>query len=626
LTAIRVRAFQPIFNSDLEMHLEPGPSTILGGNGLGKTTLMQAIVYGLTGGTEAIDEDKRYRWGHGYFRSRLSPTAGKTAAVEVAFRLGREQITVRRGLSGSGVVAVRATSHGTRWVENGEAGVVYEELLRSHGGYESSDDFSFIVNRLLYLPESRRLLAWDTDAQTRVLMLLNRDAAIEREFRDKRGRLKLIDTRKRHTHVQLGHAESNLSTLEEAEPEEVSENDEPTSQPAQDLRRLKDLLPKQAELTRARTAASANLRELAHTIGRLSEEVESIQDELERTEASVVSSLLEAAERENNLALHKLLSNGICPSCGTRQVEFQASARQHHREQKCLLCGAGRPQATNAKLTALRSSLADKMSALQANEQAYLVLEDRLGLVRKQEADLQTEVNAIRFRQPVLNIPDESLSPSRRADLLRIKRKLEQDETEYALQMHELQDDLEQTYKQFLEAIDERLQRLRASYEQYASEFLGMDCQLAATERSDRLLGLTAFVPEFGGSVRPTPDSCSEAQRFFLDIAFRMAILDLALGLSGMPGSFICETPENALDISYVDNVVRMFERFSRGHHSLLFTANVQQAGIAEKILRSTPRHGRSERVLNLLDYGQLTAVHQRDLRRLKQFARKVGR
>ena len=44
-------------------------------------------------------------------------------------------------------------------------------------------DFSFLVHRLLYLPESRRLIAWDMDAQVRILMLLNQDVALEEDFR-----------------------------------------------------------------------------------------------------------------------------------------------------------------------------------------------------------------------------------------------------------------------------------------------------------------------------------------------------------------------------------------------------------------------------------------------------------
>lgn len=224
VTAFRVIGFQPIFNSDVHASVKAGPCLVLGGNGLGKTTLMQAIVYGLTGGlTEEIEDEKRLRWGHAYFRSRLTTESGKTALVEVAFRLGREQITVRRGLTGPHVVAVRSTSTGTKWIDSDEANDVYPELLRAHGGYESPFDFVFVVNRLLYLPENRRFLAWDTDAQTRILMVVNRDVSTEHDFRKRRKQLKEMDSRKRHIHVQLGHANEALSNLDEEITDEIDE-------------------------------------------------------------------------------------------------------------------------------------------------------------------------------------------------------------------------------------------------------------------------------------------------------------------------------------------------------------------------------------------------------------------
>jgi ABC-type branched-subunit amino acid transport system ATPase component len=43
--------------------MQTGIYLVLGGNGLGKTTLMQAVVYGLAGGAdERIEDNKALRW------------------------------------------------------------------------------------------------------------------------------------------------------------------------------------------------------------------------------------------------------------------------------------------------------------------------------------------------------------------------------------------------------------------------------------------------------------------------------------------------------------------------------------------------------------------------------------
>jgi hypothetical protein len=133
------------------------------------------------------------------------------------------------------------------------------------------------------------------------------------------------------------------------------------------------------------------------------------------------------------------------------------------------------------------------------------------------------------------------------------------------------------------------------------------------------MMSLSILVPKFGETVRPNEESCSEAQRFFLDIAFRMALIDLASDVSEGSGTFICETPETALDMSYVDNVVKMFRSFADKGHNLILTANVQTDGIARKLLADIPRTERASRVLNLFDIGQLSDVHRADITRLKQ-------
>jgi hypothetical protein len=100
--------------------------------------------------------------------------------------------------------------------------------------------------------------------------------------------------------------------------------------------------------------------------------------------------------------------------------------------------------------------------------------------------------------------------------------------------------------------------------------------------------------------------------------------LDLAAEMSGFATSFICETPENALDLSYLDNVVKMFHAFVEKKHSVILSANLQESGLASRIMSSVPQSDRRSRVVNLLEIGQLTAVQQGSLTRLRQLARKV--
>ncbi|MCK4815022.1 AAA family ATPase [bacterium] len=206
--------FQPIFTEDVSMVLDNGPNVILGGNGLGKTTIMQAVTYGLTGGTSIIeDEEKQHKWDYKYFHHRLNKSDFSTAYVEVAFTFGDKVFNIRRGFKSSRIIAFREDN--LEWINKHEpAHEAFLEAILHEGNYLSQEDFSFIVHRLLYLPESRRLLAWDSDAQVRTIMLLNQDLVSEHDFRKRKKEMKELDSNKRHIHVSIGKVKNKIKEQE----------------------------------------------------------------------------------------------------------------------------------------------------------------------------------------------------------------------------------------------------------------------------------------------------------------------------------------------------------------------------------------------------------------------------
>jgi hypothetical protein len=109
--------------------------------------------------------------------------------------------------------------------------------------------------------------------------------------------------------------------------------------------------------------------------------------------------------------------------------------------------------------------------------------------------------------------------------------------------------------------------------------------------------------------VRRSPDDCSEAQRFFLDIAFRMSLILLNYELTGMVGTFISETPESALDVSYVNNVVKMFSQFMQQNNKLILSNNLQRLGLAYELVRNWDIKNLS--IFDLLKHGRLSDVQQ---------------
>jgi len=56
----------------------------------------------------------------------------------------------------------------------------------------------------------------------------------------------------------------------------------------------------------------------------------------------------------------------------------------------------------------------------------------------------------------------------------------------------------------------------------------------------------------------------------------------------------------------------------------VILSANLQEAGLASRIMSGVSQSERKGRVVNLLEIGQLTAVQQGSLSRLRHLARKV--
>lgn len=620
LLRFKLAGFQPIFKRDVEMSLNGGPYVVLGGNGLGKTTIAQALVYGLAGDVnEAIEEQKPLRWNHDYFRQRLDRDKVDSAFVEVEFRLGKSQLGVRRGFSNSAVCAFKPPKT-TRWIEDSDqAQKAFNEAILAYGGYRNSADFAFIVNRLLYLAESRRLLAWDSNAQVRIIMLLNQDAVIEEDFRRRRKELKEMDSNKRHVHVALGKINQRLERLKVAKKSPVTVA-APTAKPKVDLMSLVE----QAErIAKQRVKFEKVEQHLSASLTNVSSQIEVLREQIERAEAILLSSVLDRVEIENSLPLFNLADNGICPACGTRQPGLQSVAHQHIAEGKCIICGSDELQEAQPELSTLRSQLSESIRSQQAIEGDYRIATIKTEGLKRQEERLQIEINKIRYEQPVIALLERDLQPTTKASLLNTKRALEHQEADLQAQILSRQRSMEKDYQRFRTAVDARIKELRQTYASYATEFLGIPCSLTETTAKENV-SFSRFVPEFNGLARESPESCSESQRFFLDIAFRLALIDHVSQAKGQGATFICETPENALDMSYIDNVVRMFKQFLNKGHSLFVTANIQKDSFARTLLQAVPKAQHKNHVLNLLDFGQLGKVHTKALPKLRATARKI--
>jgi hypothetical protein len=85
--------------------------------------------------------------------------------------------------------------------------------------------------------------------------------------------------------------------------------------------------------------------------------------------------------------------------------------------------------------------------------------------------------------------------------------------------------------------------------------------------------------------------SLSESQRFFIDIALRMAFAQFT-SPQGAGAPLYIDTPEGSLDLAYENQAGQMIAKFAREGHKVLMTANINTSQLLRAIATNSRQSG----------------------------------
>lgn len=621
LNKVKLVGYNPIFSENVEFAINNNLFIILGGNGLGKTTILQSVIFGISGPADENIEPqyKEKRWNKSYFKERLDNPNG--ASIEVSFFMGETAVTLKRSIISDKISELHLD--GKLITDDKQLTDEYfESFLQNDCGYNNIEDFCFVIHKLCYLSEKRENLAWDLDSQTRILMQILSDTNIENLFRKRRATIKELDSAIRHKTVDINaldrriqNASKNIENVD-AElylPPHLEVTDKIFDQTQLDVIQ-KDLLEINGQIINKQKVYN----DLRFSHSTLIGEIEQLREELSRYEHAFFFEQLNKFEsNESKLAIYKLLHYKLCPACGNKSEELYQQAINYLKDDCCPLCGTNHIIESDTINPGNEAELAEKLARKVALEKDIITIENELERLKEKMSELNLQINqhilnrksnVVYIEKPNDNSTTESTSLENLQDAY---TSLVREKGDLQIRFNNLQKELDDEYSRFKITNNQRIERMFQYYEKYAKEFLAIPCTLVPIESSDKFLNLDLFVPSFNDRIRKTPESCSEAQRFFLDIAFRMALIDLISELSNFKGSFICETPENALDITYINNVSDMFQLFAwKNKNTLLLTSNIQVDGIAQNILsKLVGKKLKQESFLNMIKIGNLSEV-----------------
>jgi hypothetical protein len=149
-------------------------------------------------------------------------------------------------------------------------------------------------------------------------------------------------------------------------------------------------------------------------------------------------------------------------------------------------------------------------------------------------------------------------------------------------------------------------ERFVPRFRELAEEFIGLPIDVELEHYQGTNSAGFGLQLQLDGKLRSRQDEVSESQRFFIDIALRMALAEF---MSDGPATLLIDTPEGSLDIAYEARAGAMFSSFVAAGNVILMTANVRSS---ELVLRLAELQGKAGmQLVKMTDWTELSKVQE---------------
>lgn len=639
------QVFDNEYSSGIEHVFDGGVHLIIGVNGLGKTTLLNILYRLLTGPKDLRKSDKTSlaatqhslsKWrSTDYFRSRVANDAkGSVAAVEAQF--GGRKIYIKRALRNLEIVKLVVDGQ-----ERDAGEDEYTKAVEELSGLSSFFDFFALLRYLVFFLEDRAELIWDTRSQFEMLRILFYDkessiaASTEYDTAQKK------DSAYRNLHAAIKERRDRLKLLEprnDGEAEIIAQF-ELAEKALEGLRAKDDDLAQRHEDLRSSIDARRLRRE------KLALELEEARFNYEYEQQGLFRGLFPDITDAAEYVFRQLASGGGCIVCGNHSPNVGAKLVEAVHQGKCPVCESPKERHENIvpytdvsikRVERLREKIEELENDINAQDES-IIDEDKelreLLVAREQLIEPinhhRRQVNLLRRRLPREGELQETRNfiDLKEKELFRFERERTEAENNYL----RIKEQNEKT-------LDDKINRVIKSFNRIAESLLAERCELAKSSVTRRIgegginMEFPCFVVQMTSGVfsrfpqsRENAASVSESQREFIDLAFRMALIEVATE-NTTPAMLVLETPEASLDSVFVAQASALFREFSAGcggTNLFLASTNLNQGELIPQMLglHSPPTSNeeliippveeRKMRVINLLERAAPNATYK---------------
>ena len=625
--------------SGIDLEFPSGVKVLAGINGVGKTTMLNLLIRMILGPLERKRSDKELsrsgarilvedRKAFSFFQDRVPKKMDDTSTATLEFRLGRHQVKVTRLMRSMALKEIKINGKRKTFTE---AQCILE--LARLAGFRTDYDFYVVVRYLQFFTEERLEIMWSTGTQFEFFKMLFLDeenaVAIDKLFAE----IQRVDTDYRNRRFQLAERKKLLD-----------EQSQPASQDQTDAKELETRAAKALEDYEASDAEYSSckdecqktkddLRNREIELDRAEALLGNAEDDLERLDAGYISQALPGLSNKLQLLMHGFGSGQGCFMCGTKDRKLATQIGKELNSGHCFVCHS--PVKRSAKSAASASDLA----ALKEGEAKIATLRRAMDNIRSKisaASDANSAAIDALAKQAVKR--DEAFRALRTAQAMLPKKPAATTDTALEIEAEERAlEALDSKRKKKVAAYREEVVKARAAMEdvkegvsagltRYAQAFLQEDIEVAFNASKDQItlatgagrVGVPTFSINMSSSTHAVPsqriskDSVSESQKEFLDLAFRMALLDM-ISRDGS-AMLVMETPEASLDSFFVRRAGILMRQFATANaepqRKLIVTSNLNGTEMIPALLGLVDEDGTrrklaaddKSRLVNLLE------------------------
>lgn len=615
-------------NPDAEFSCGNGVLCLVGANGIGKSTLLSAINYCLTG--MVSDPNRTFRsmeeyythtrgFTSNYFRGRIYGSDEEDAEISLNFRLGEFNFEVRRGMFEPeelrGLTITKQCNNelilSTDEMSRSERNRAYVEHFVKFSNVSTFEEFAFLQHFVFSFDEQRKTLFWNHPIMERVLYrTFGLKADMAKQVDTIRREIEKHDSDYRNRQWEATRLRRRINEIQ------AKMQASPGAQQTYEA-----LIADHQALSERFDQESSRLRELENAI----KDTNLLLAKQSMRETALRDEYAKFFDRSFNLrpplSEHPLITQSIsdksCGLCGSDDAAALDAILAKSKKNTCPLCDSTlnqEPQTEEdmGRLKEIDRELAEAKHALRDVHHALKGLSAEESTVRsqwaasKEKLDEFNRLNSATLEglRVLLSQGNATASLALYAEqfdaLINEKNEAYTQREKLKVQLQGIQRNLEESYLQVEK-------EFVSGFEELAHQFLGMplSVQLDARETSGPKL-----IVSVRGTTRREQQQLSESQRFFLDIALRMALTQHMSDPTSRGGMFI-DTPEGSLDIAYEKRAGDMLALFASAGHQIIMTANLNSSQLLLALARNCGHE--KMQLCRMTDWAELTTVQQEE-------------